>query len=61
MQPNVATVCCTGPHGHTWPPTYTSSIADTLLSHKKGSDPKSFVLKQPPAGLACVLGPYTDH
>lgn len=60
-QPNVVTVSCSGTHGHMWPAAYTAWIAETLLSHKKGSDPKSFVLKQPPAGLSCVLGPYTDH
>ncbi|MET0340410.1 MAG: PHB depolymerase family esterase [Polyangiales bacterium] len=60
-QPNVVTVSCSGTHGHMWPPAATPWIAETLLSFKKGSDPKAFKLKTPPAGLTCVLGEYTDH
>jgi poly(3-hydroxybutyrate) depolymerase len=60
-QPNVVTVSCTGSHGHMWPPALTPWLAKTLLSHPKGSDPKSFVLTPPPSGFSCVVGPYTDH
>lgn len=60
-QPNVVTVSCSGTHGHSWPAAMTPWLADTLLSHPKGTDPASFVLKQPPNGFTCVVGAYTDH
>jgi hypothetical protein len=36
-------------------------LAETLLSHSKGTDPDAFVLTDPPPGFTCVLGEYTDH
>jgi hypothetical protein len=36
-------------------------LAETLLSHPKGSDPAAFTLSDPPDGFSCVLGEYTDH
>ena len=60
-QPNVVTVSCTGSHGHIWPTAMTPWIADTLLSHPKGTAPEDFELTQPPGGFSCVLGEYTDH
>ena len=60
-QPKVVTVSCSGMHGHSWPAPMTPWLAETLRSHPKGSDPKAFVLKPPPSGLTCVVGPYTDH
>jgi len=60
-QPNVVTVACSGMHGHQWPAALTPWLAQTLLSHPKGTDPASFVLSAPPNGLSCVVGEYTDH
>lgn len=60
-QPNVATVSCSGSHGHIWPTAMTPWLAETLLSHPKGSAPDTLVLSQPPSGFSCVLGEYTDH
>lgn len=60
-QPNVVTVSCSGVQGHSWPPAMTSWIAQTLLSHPKGTPKSRFALTTPPAGLTCVLGEYTDH
>jgi poly(3-hydroxybutyrate) depolymerase len=60
-QPNVVTVSCSGEHGHRWPPQMTDWLAETLLSHPKGTPTSSFVLRDPPEGFSCVLGPYTDH
>ncbi len=60
-QPNAVTVSCTGSHGHIWPTAMTAWLAETLLSHPKGSAPADFVLTEPPAGFSCVVGEYTDH
>ncbi len=60
-QPNVVTVSCSGTHGHIWPTAMTPWIAETLLSHPKGTPPREFVLTQPPEGFSCVIGEYTDH
>jgi dienelactone hydrolase len=60
-QPNAVTVSCTGSHGHIWPTAMTSWLAQTLLSHPKGTPPEEFVLTSPPAEFGCVLGEYTDH
>jgi poly(3-hydroxybutyrate) depolymerase len=60
-QPNLVTVACSGTHGHIWPTAMTPWLAQTLLSHPKGSPASRFQLTPPPAGFSCVLGPYTDH
>jgi hypothetical protein len=60
-QPEVVTVSCSGMHGHQWPAAVTPWVAETLLSHPKGTDPAAFMLMPPPGGLSCVVGPYTDH
>lgn len=60
-QPNVVTLSCSGSHGHIWPTAMTPWLAQTLLSHPKGTLPDDFVLTPPPAGFGCVLGEYTDH
>ena len=60
-QPNVVTVSCTGSHGHIWPTVMTPWLAETLLSHTKGTAPADFQLTAPPPGFSCVLGEYTDH
>jgi hypothetical protein len=36
-------------------------LAETLLSHPKGTAPAAFELTEPPSGFSCVLGEYTDH
>jgi poly(3-hydroxybutyrate) depolymerase len=60
-QPDVVTVACSGTHGHAWPTAATPWLIETLLSHPKGTDKASFMLKPPAGGLTCVLGAYTDH
>ena len=60
-QANTVTVSCTGSHGHIWPTAMTPWLAQTLLSHPKGTPAAAFELTQPPSGFSCVLGPYTDH
>jgi poly(3-hydroxybutyrate) depolymerase len=60
-QPNTVTVSCTGSHGHIWPTAMTPWLAQTLLSHPKGTPTSSFKLTPPPAGFSCVIGEYTDH
>ena len=60
-QPNAVTVSCTGSHGHIWPTAMTPWLAQTLLSHPKGTPASAFELTQPPDGFSCVLGEYTDH
>jgi len=60
-QSNVVTVACSGMHGHQWPAAITPWVAETLLSHPKGTAPSAFVLKPPPTGFTCVVGAYTDH
>ena len=62
---NVVHVACTASHGHMWPQINTQAFnlwaLTTLASHPKGADPKAFVLKPPPPGYSCKLGPFTDH
>jgi hypothetical protein len=60
-QQSVVTLACSGNHGHMWPSSMTAWLANTLLAHPQGSAPADFDLTPPPAGLGCVLGPYTDH
>ena len=60
-QPEVATISCTGSHGHIWPTVMTPWLASTLLAHSKGTPPEDLVLTDPPAGFSCVVGAYTDH
>jgi len=60
-QPNAVTVSCTGSHGHIWPTVMTPWLAQTLLSHPKGTPASAFELTQPSEGFSCVLGEYTDH
>lgn len=60
-QPEVATISCTGSHGHIWPTAMTPWLASTLLAHSKGTPPGELVLTDPPAGFSCVVGAYTDH
>jgi hypothetical protein len=60
-QSAVVTVSCSGTYGHQWPAAMTPWLAETLLSHPKGTAPTAFMLKPPPAGFTCVVGPYTDH
>ncbi|GAA4210840.1 hypothetical protein GCM10022252_79190 [Streptosporangium oxazolinicum] len=62
QRPNgVVNVSCTHNQGHIWPTAMTQWIARTLASHPKGTPPANFRLTQPPAGMTCVVGPYTDH
>jgi poly(3-hydroxybutyrate) depolymerase len=58
-QPNVVTISCTGEFGHRWPSDMTQWMAETLLSHPKGTPASDFVLTDPPEGFTCHLGPYT--
>jgi predicted esterase len=60
-QANVVHVACSGTQGHMWLSSATTWFATTLLSHPKGTDPKSFKLPTPPSGLNCVVGEYKDH
>jgi hypothetical protein len=60
-QANTVTVSCTGSHGHIWPTAMTPWLAQTLLSHPKGTPAAAFKLTQPPSGFSCVVGAYTDH
>jgi hypothetical protein len=60
-QPEVVTVSCSGTHGHIWPATMTRWLAETLLSHPKGTEPDAYELTEPAAGFSCVLGAFTDH
>ena len=63
--PNVVHVACSAAHGHMWPQKNTQAFnlwaLQTLASHPKGSDPKTFKLTPPPEGYSCKLGPFTDH
>lgn len=60
---NVVHVACTARHGHMWPQENTQAFnlwaLNTLSSHPKGSDPKTFKLTTPPEGYACQVGPFT--
>ncbi len=60
-QEDVVTVSCSGTHGHIWPTAMTGWVAQTLLSHPKGTPTSEFELTSPPSGFSCVLGEYTDH
>jgi len=60
-QDEVVHVACSGTHGHIWPTYITTWIAETLRSHPKGTDPADFELTEPPSGVSCVIGEYTDH
>jgi hypothetical protein len=64
-QKNVVHVACTATHGHMWPQVNTQAFnlwaLNTMASHPKGSNPKSFKLTPPPEGYKCQLGPFTDH
>jgi hypothetical protein len=60
-QPEVVTVSCSGTHGHILPATMTRWLAETLLSHPKGTEPDAYELTEPAAGFSCVLGAFTDH
>ena len=60
-QPEVATISCSGDHGHIWPAAMTPWLASTLLAHAKGTPAEDLVLTDPPDGFACVVGAYTDH
>lgn len=63
--PGVVHVACSATHGHMWPQVNTQAFntwaLQTLASHPKGSDPKSFKLTPPPDGYKCQLGRFTDH
>ena len=63
--PNVVEVSCSATHGHMWPQVNTQAFnlwaLNTMASHPKGSNPKSFKLTPPPQGYSCKLGPFTDH
>jgi poly(3-hydroxybutyrate) depolymerase len=59
---NVVHVACTTSHGHMWPQMNTQAFnlwaLNTLASHPKGSDPRSFKLTTPPQGYSCRVGPF---
>lgn len=61
-QSNVVHVACSSTHGHMWPQINTQAFnlwaLNTLASHPKGSDPKSFKLTTPPEGYSCRVGPF---
>jgi len=63
--PNVVHVACSGTHGHRWPSVNRDAFnlwaLQTLASHPKGTDPKTFKLTPPPEGYACRIGAFTDH
>lgn len=61
--PNVVHVACKGEQGHRWPAANRDAFnlwaLQTLASHPKGADPKSFRLTTPPDTYSCQLGPFT--
>ena len=61
-QPNVVQIACTAGHGHRGPQVNTQAFnlwaLNTLASHPKGSDPRTFKLTEPPEGYSCRVGPF---